>query len=337
MSTPLDRPRPRVSVVLPVYNTGGCLHELYERLTKTLEAKGYDFELLMVEDGGRDNAWEILEGIASKDSRVKAMQLSRNFGQHPAIAAAFENATGDAIILMDADLQDRPEDIPLLLEKLKGDIHIVFTVKQGSRESFATQLTSRLYHYVFSKLTRTHVPRDIGTFRAFTAEFLNAVMTYPERNILFGPLMFHVGFKSETVTVPHDERKTGKSGYSFSKRLKLAIDSILSYTDLPHRVLLNMGILTLTISGLYILALLGRYFLTSTPLPPGLTLLALLLTISLGVMMFSFGIIGTYIFRVYQEVLSRPRFLISRSINLPKPTPDQGRATRLTKGVDHGV
>lgn len=326
----------RVSVVLPVYNTAGCLHELYQRLRTTLEAAHYDFELLMVEDGGRDNAWEILEEIAAKDSRVKAMQLSRNYGQHPAIAAAFENATGDFIVLMDADLQDRPEDIPLLLARLKQDIQVVFTIKQGAVESFATRVTSRLYHYVFSKLTRTNVPRDIGTFRAFTSEFLNAIMAYPERNILFGPLMFHVGFKSETITVPHDQRKTGKSGYSFSKRLKLAVDSILSYTDLPHRILLNMGMLILAASGVYIVALLVRYFVASTPLPPGLTLLALLLTVSLGVMMFSFGIIGTYIFRVYQEVLSRPRFIISRSINVAKPIPDLGRTLR-SRGPQHGV
>jgi len=324
----------RVSVVLPVYNTGGCLRELYQRLKTTLESAGYDFELLMVEDGGRDNAWEILNELAARDTRIKAMQLSRNFGQHPAIAAAFENVTGDIVILMDADLQDRPEDIPLLLAKLSKDIHIVFSIKQGSQESFSTRLTSRLYHYVFSKLTRTTVPRDIGTFRAFSREFLDAVMAYPERNILFGPLMFHVGFQAETVTVAHDERKNGKSGYSFSKRLKLALDSILSYTDLPHRLLLNAGMVILAASTLYGLALIVKYLVTREPLPPGLTLLALLLTFSIGIMMFSFGIIGTYVFRVYQEVLSRPRYIIARSINI-KPTADLGKRPR--RGGQDGV
>jgi dolichol-phosphate mannosyltransferase len=319
-------PHRLVSVVLPIYKTAGCLRELYQRLKTTLESAGIDFELLMVEDGGGDDAWNILQEIAGKDSRVKAIQLSRNFGQHPAIAAAFENVSGNAVILMDADLQDRPEDIPLLLNKLKDDVDVVFSVKQGSRETFSTRLTSRLYHYVFSKLTRTAVPRDIGTFRAFSRHFLNAVMEYPERNILFGPLMFHVGFKSEIVALQHDERKVGKSGYTFRKRLRLAFDSILSYTDLPQRMLINGGLLVLAASGFYTLALIVRYLLADKKeLPPGVTLLALLITFSLGVMMFSFGIIGTYIFRVYQEVLRRPRFIIARKINLPLRSPEPAR------------
>lgn len=188
---------------------------------------------------------------------------------------------------------------------------------------------------MFSKLTRTSVPANIGTFRAFTADFLNAVMAYPERNILFGPLMFHVGFKSEMVSVA-DERKGSKSGYSFRKRLKLALDSTLSYTDLPHRVLLNLGMLILSASSVYSVTLVIRYAVADAELPPGLTLLALLLTISLGVMMFSMGIIGTYVFRVYQEVLSRPRFIVSRRINLPAPGSHHELSER-SGGIQHGI
>jgi polyisoprenyl-phosphate glycosyltransferase len=308
--------KPRISVVLPVYNTAGCLRELYQRLKTSIATVTDDMELIMVEDGGRDNAWELINEIAARDTCVKAIQFSRNFGQHPAIAAGFAHATGDIVILMDADLQDRPEDIPALVAKLTGDVDVVYTIKQGQQESLSTRLTSRVYHYVFSQLTRTNVPRDIGTFRAFSRKFLTALNTYPERNILFGPLMFHVGFKSETVIVQHDPRKEGKSGYSFRKRLALAVNSILSYTDLPHRILINAGLLTLCASVLYTVALLLRYALTKEALPPGLTLLALLMTISMGIMMLSFGIIGTYVFRVYQEVLSRPRYIIARSINV---------------------
>ena len=184
---------PRVSVVLPIYKTARYFRELVQRLKDTLDKASLDFELLMVDDDDPDNAWEIPRDLAAQDPRVKAIKLSRNFGQHPAIAAGFEHTTSDVIILTDADLQDRPEDIPLLLEKLQGDVDAVYTVKMGQPESFSTRLTSRLYHYVFSKFTRTNVPRNMGTFRAFTRRFLEALLSYPERNVLYGPLMLYPG------------------------------------------------------------------------------------------------------------------------------------------------
>ncbi|MGH7177812.1 MAG: glycosyltransferase family 2 protein [Tepidisphaeraceae bacterium] len=307
---------PRISTVTPLYQTAQYLRELHRRLTETLSKLEGGYELVMVDDGSRDGAWEILSDIARTDPHVKAIKLSRNFGQHPAIAAGLEHATGDQIILMDADLQDRPEDIPLLLENLKGDVDVVYTVKTGPHDTSTTHsLTSRMYHYVFSKLTHTNVPRDIGTLRAFSRRFLDAVLEYPERSVLFGPLMFHVGFVYTVVQVQRDARQ-GKSSYSFRRRLALALNSLLSYTDLPHRILVNTGAIILAGSVLYLIAILARWVISRDKVPPGLTLTVLLITITLGATMFGLGIIGTYVFRVYQEVLARPRYIISRSINL---------------------
>lgn len=308
-------PRPLISVILPVYQTAIYLRELYQRSRAALEPLG-DFELLMVDDGSRDNAWEIIQELAAQDARVKGMKLSRNFGQHPAISAGFEHAKGEVIVLMDADLQDRPEDIPRLYEQLKGDVDVVYTVKEGEREAFTYRLTSRLYHYVFSRLTGARVPPRVGTFRLFSRRFLDAVLSYPERNILFGPLMFHMGFQSATVAVQHVERAGSRSAYTFRKRLALAVNSLLNYTDLPHRLLVSMGSMILLGSGLYLVALLVKYIVARGNLPPGLTLLALLVTFSLGSVMLSLGILGTYVFRVYQEVLRRPRYIVARSLNL---------------------
>jgi dolichol-phosphate mannosyltransferase len=308
----------KISVVLPIYNTGGCLEELYQRLCVTLEKLNLDFELVMIEDGGKDRAWEIVERLAAADRRIKAIQFSRNFGQHAAISAGFANASGDVIVLMDADLEDRPENIPLLLERLRPGIDIVYTVKSGRDETFSVRLTSQLYHYVFSRLTGTNVPRNIGTFRLFTRTFLDALQEFPERNILFGPLMFYIGFRSDSVEVQQDTRKVGVSGYTFFKRLAMAFNSILSYTDLPQRVLMVSGGVILGASFLYIILLILRFLLTREALPPGLTLLALLFTILLGVTMLSFGITGAYIFRIYQEVLRRPRYIVARTANLDR-------------------
>jgi dolichol-phosphate mannosyltransferase len=304
-----------VSVVLPIYRTAAFLEELHARLTAALDADGRSFELVMVDDGSPDGAWTILRDLAGRDPRVCALRLSRNFGQHPAIAAGFEHARGERIVLMDADLQDRPEDIPRLLAALEGDVDVVYTVKQGEQEPLLTRLTSKLYHYAFSRITGARVPRSVGTFRAFTRPFLEAIRSYPEHNVLFGPLMFHIGFGSATIEVPHVPRKDGKSAYTFRKRLALAVSSLLAYTDLPHRFLVSFGGLILTSSGLYAVALLVRYIVSRGALPQGLTLLALLVTISIGSTMMALGVVGTYVFRVYSEVLRRPRYVIARRLN----------------------
>ena len=307
-----------VSVVLPVFQTATFIEELHERLTSTLEEAGLTFEIVMVDDGSPDGAWKIIRELAARDPRLKALRLSRNFGQHPAIAAGFEHVTGARIVLMDADLQDRPEDIPLLLASLTDDVDVVYTIKKGEREPFLTRLTSHLYHYTFSRLTGATVPRAVGTFRVFTRHFLDAVRSYPEHNVLFGPLMFHIGFTSATVEVAHGPRSQGQSAYTFFKRLRLATSSLLAYTDLPHRFLVGFGAVILSSSGLYSVAILVRYVVSRDGVPQGLTLLALLMTISIGSTMMALGVVGTYVFRVYSEVLRRPRFVVARSLNVTK-------------------
>jgi dolichol-phosphate mannosyltransferase len=308
--------RCKVSVVLPVYRTGQYLHELYDRLVAVLTDAAGDFELILVDDGSPDGAWAVITELARHDRRVKGIRLSRNFGQHPAICAGFEHATGDLVVLMDADLQDRPEDIPLLMQQLKDDCDVVYTVKEGVTEPPLVRWTSRLYHAAITRLTGVAVPRNVGTFRLFTRRMLRALLAYPEYNVLYGPLMFHVGFGSAVVPVPRAERRGGRSSYSFRKRLALAVNSLLSYTDFPHRFLVSFGGLIFVLSVLYAIALCVRYLVARDAVPPGLTLLALLITLSLGSLMMGLGIIGMYVFRVYQEVLHRPRYIAARTLNL---------------------
>lgn len=305
-----------ISVVIPVYRAENYLYELYQRLTRSLEAICDDFEIVLVEDGSRDRSWRIIAELAEKDSRIKAIKFSRNFGQHPAISAGFEQSKGDYIVLMDCDLQDRPEDISFLMAQFQEDVDIVYTIKEGDLGNPMTKLSSRLYHYTFSRIVNVNVPENIGTFRICTRKFLNAVLQYPERNILFGPLMFYVGFNSVCVKVQHDQRKVGRSTYSFRKRLALAVNSLISYTDIPHRLLINTGLTIVVCSILYILYLIIEFLIHGRILVPGLTFVIVLITLSMGLTMFGLGIIGTYVFRMYQEVLRRPRYLISQTINV---------------------
>ena len=302
-----------ISIVIPVYNNGDTVEELSRLIDAVLASQPH--ETIFVNDGSSDDSSDRLRAIARGNAHVKVLFLSRNFGQHPAISAGFEAATGDYIVLMDADLQDRPQDIPMLIRKLSGDVDVVYTIKKDPHNGFPGRLSSLFYHYMFSKIVGARVPPNIGTLRAFTRKVLNALLLYRERNILYGPLMFYMGFQCEFVEVLHDERKSGRSSYSFKKRFLLAVNSFISYTDIPHRVSIYTGMVLFLGSFIYGLAVLVEYLLHGRDLPAGLTLIVLVLTIMLGSLMISLGIIGSYLFRVYQEVLDRPRYLITEKIN----------------------
>lgn len=302
----------KISVVIPVYNNSQSLNELGQLLENALSKKFTAYEVIFINDGSRDNSLALLKEIATKNSNFKVIVLSRNFGQHPAISAGFEHVTGDYIVLMDADLQDNPKDIPSLYEAIiKDDVDVIYTVRE-EREIFTS---SSLYHFVFSKITSTNVPLNIGTFRLFNSHFLEEIKRYKEINILYGPLMFFIGFKSSYLTLRYQDRKHGKSSYTFIKRLKLAVNSLISYTDIPHKLSIYFGSLILLGSIAYGLIVFVQYLFFGTSMPSGSTLIIFILNIMLGAIMLSLGIIGSYLFRVYQEVLSRPRYHVREKIN----------------------
>lgn len=305
-----------ISVVIPVYNNAAALRELTTRLLVSLGQIAQSYEIVYVNDGSRDDSLAILKELASQKSVVKIVNLSRNFGQHPAICAGFEHASGETTILMDADLQDRPEDIVNLVQKLRTeDADIVYTIKQSSDKKLTSRLTSTLYHYVFSRIVKTNVPLNIGTFRAFNRKFRDALLQFREVNVLYGPLMFYMGFKSCFLELPYQERPHGKSAYTFRKRLQMAVNSLISYTDVPHRLSMMFGLMFLFGSLFYGLIVALQYLLLGASLPGGSTLILLVLCLTLGSVMMTLGIIGSYVFRVYQEVLHRPRFLVQERIN----------------------
>jgi dolichol-phosphate mannosyltransferase len=307
---------PRVSIVAPVYRNEPSLRELAERVAAALDADWPDYELLLVDDGSPDHAWEVIQALSGEDRRVKGIRLSRNFGQHPAIAAGFDAARGEKIVLMDADLQDRPEELPRLLSGLRDDIDIVYTIKHDSENSRSDNITSRVFHAVFSRVTRSNVPSGIGTYRAFSRKVLEGLKSYPEYNVLYGPLMFYVGYTSMFIDVPRDDRKHGPSSYSFIRRLSLAVRSLASYTDVPIRMFFSVGLFVLAATILYSVVIVIQYMMFGALLPSGLTLLALLILFVLAMTLMGLGIIGSYVFRVYQEVLRRPRYLVTQTLNM---------------------
>ncbi|QLA15809.1 glycosyltransferase family 2 protein [Desulfolutivibrio sulfoxidireducens] len=308
---------PMISIIIPVYNNAPTLAELAERIVTTLA--GEDWEIVFVNDGSRDDSLAVLRELAAAAPRIKVVALSRNFGQHPATNAGMVLARGREIVFMDADLQDRPEDIPLLLARLRDrarPVDIVYTVKSERYDAALTRLTSMIFHHVHSRLTGLQAPPGIGTFRAFTRRVMVEMLRYGERNILYGPLMLSMGYAHDFIHVPHMERGAGKSSYSFGKRLGLAVSALVRHTDIPYRIFLFLGGGIIVFSFLYAVFNILQYLFWGRILMGGLEVIILLMLFFMGTSCIAMGLIGLYIFQIFQEALRRPRHHIAETINL---------------------
>lgn len=302
-----------MSILVPVYNNETTIDALVERLRASLA--GVHYEAVIVDDGSRDSSLQRLKAQAAADSRLKIISFSRNFGQHPAIAAALDHARGDILVLMDADLEDQPENIPLLVRTLEEQsCDIVYTVKLDPSVT-TRSLSSDAYHQVFSRTVGVELPRHLGTFRAFTRKVRDALRSFPERDVLYGPLMFYVGFRYAIVPVQRGVRP-GRSSYSLAKRLRMAVNSLLTYSDLAPKLFAITGGAMIVMPLLYGIVVLMQYLFAGRTLPAGLTIVVLLLAFLGGMIMLALGVIGVYIFRIFQEVLARPRYLIDETVNL---------------------
>ena len=300
-----------------MYNNETTIVQLVERLRAALD--GFAYEAIVVDDGSRDRSLALLKAQAAADSRLKVISFSRNFGQHPAIAAALDHAQGDVLILMDADLEDEPENIPTLVTTLQErGCDIVYTTKLEGPTT-ARSLTSDAYHQVVSRTIGVTVPRQLGTFRAFTRKVGDALRAFPERDVLYGPLMFYVGFQSVIVPVARGVRP-GRSSYTFLKRLRLAVNSLITYSDLAPKLFASAGALMIVGPLLYGVIVLLQYLLGGRSLPQGLTMVVLLITFLGGTIMLALGVLGLYIFRMFKEVLARPRYVIDETVNLERST-----------------
>lgn len=311
---------PKFSIIIPIYNEEENIPELYNRLTSALEELG-SYEIIFVDDGSSDRSFPLLKDIAENDRSVKVMKFSRNFGQHPAINAGFLHASGQYVVLMDADLQDDPADIKNLYEKIREGYDIVFTLIENSDTSIFRKFNSMIFHFIFARLSGANTPPNIGTFRMFTRKVLRSINRYRERRIVYGPLMAFVGFSRTYVHVKKNKRAKGVTHYSFLKLLQMAIDSLSTYTMIPLSFMIYSGFFIASMS--FIAAM---YFIvkkiTSGIAVSGYASLIIAIFFLSGVILLSLGIVGDYIFRIYQEVLDRPLFLIDEAINMKDPQGD---------------
>ncbi len=300
---------PNISVVIPVYGCKKCLEELYFRLEATVEKIDQDFEIILVNDASPDNSWETIKDIAAKDKRIKGINLSRNFGQHYAIAAGLDNSSGEWVIVMDCDLQDRPEEILNLYAEAKKGSRIVFAQRIQRRDKWFKRTISKVFYAVLGYLTNTEQDSSIANFGIYHRSVIDAICDMGDYHRYFPTMVRWVGFKSSKIQVVHDERNDGNSSYSVKRLARLALDVILSFSDKPLRLTVKFGF---TISFLTVLFAIYNLvlFFNGKILVPGYTSLIISVWFLSGLIIMLLGIVGLYIGKTYDKVKNRPSYII---------------------------
>jgi len=300
---------PHLSVVIPVYKAENCLEALYDRLVVALETITQDFEIVLVEDCGGDRSWEIIVELAQLDARVKGIQFSRNFGQHYGITAGLDHCNGDWVVVMDCDLQDRPEEIPRLYAKAQEGYDVVLARRGKRKDPLLKRLTSQLFYQVFSYLADLNYDAEVGNFRIVSRQVIENFCQMRERLRFFGGLIDWMGFSITSIDVLHEQRFAGKSTYNFRKLWKLASEIIIAYSDKPLYISIQLGFIISAfafVAGIFILL---RSLIYGSSVIGWSSLFVSLYFLG-GIIIFILGILGVYLGKAFDETKKRPLYII---------------------------
>jgi dolichol-phosphate mannosyltransferase len=305
-----------VSVVAPVYNEEGTIEEFHARVCAALD--GLPFELILVDDGSTDGSPMKLTQLAGSDPRVRVVQLSRNFGHQTALTAGLDHASGDPVVMLDADLQDPPELIPTMLDHWRAGCDVVYAVRETrAGESRFKLSTARWFYTLFDKLAQVELQHNSGDFRLLDRRPLDALLSMRERNRFLRGMTVWVGYTQAAVPYQRDARYAGRTKYTFSKMVRFSLDAISSFSHRPLQLATLLGFVISTLAFIAIpivvvLRLMGSYL-------PGFSALTILVLLLGGIELIAIGIIGEYVGRIYDEVKGRPLYLVRARQNLPDP------------------
>ena len=304
---------PKISVVAPVYGCCGSLKELYERLKQTLSTISEDFEIILVNDASPDDSWSVIRELVGEDDRIKGINLSRNFGQHKAIAAGLHHAQGDWVVVMDCDLQDRPEEIVKLYNKAQEGYDAVFGQRIGRQDSRRKRWTSRAFIAIYDYLSDSKTDPTIGNFSIISRKVVEGLMQFKEQHHAYTFFVIWLGFKRTYVEVEHAKREIGKSSYNFKRLIQLATDNIVSQSNKLLRMSIKFGFAMAFFSALYALYLVLKYFATDEIIPGWTSVMVSIYFIG-GLLFANFGLIGLYIGKIFDETKDRPLYVIDEII-----------------------
>lgn len=300
-------------MVIPVFNEETNLPVLYERLVNSVTSISNEYELIFVNDGSKDNSLNVIKALSLKNPQVKYIDFSKNFGHQLAVFAGLENAKGDAIVIIDADLQDPPELIKELYVKMKEGYDVVYAQReQRAGESWHKLLTAKLFYRFINKLSDVAIPMDTGDYRIISKKINAIIVSMPERNKFLRGQIAWAGFNQTSVTYKRDERYAGKTNYSYSKMFAFAFDGITAFSNLPLRLATYMGFVVSLVSFFVILYTLYQKYINGNVVQGWSSLMVSVLFIG-GVQLICLGIIGEYLGRIMDNVKQRPIYLVRES------------------------
>lgn len=299
-----------ISVVVPLYNEEEVIGESYRRLTAVLGAMEEDYELILVNDGSRDNTFSLAKQLQLNDPHVVLVDFARNFGHQIAVTAGVEQARGDAVVIIDADLQDPPELIPKMVEMWKNGAEVVYGKRVSRKgESAFKKLTAFCYYRVLDALSGWKIPKDTGDFRLMDRRVADVLRSMPEHNRFLRGMVSWVGFRQEPIEFVREERFAGETKYPLKKMLKLAADGIISFSGKPFALIRWTGGALLTVGLVLLLALLIS--LAFTAVEPWLFVIAAVLAMG-GLNLLALGLCGVYFERMYDELKGRPLYIVRK-------------------------
>ena len=306
---------PLISVVIPEYCGAKMVHELVSRLKNSISKISEDFEIILVNDASPDNAWQEIERECSDDKRVKGLDLSRNFGQHCAITAGLSYAKGEWVVVMDCDLQDRPEEITNLYNKAIEGYDSVFAQRINRSDSWLKRMSSKLFYKFFSYMTETKQDASVANFGIYNRKVVASILAMGDKMRYFPTQVQWVGYRKYYMPVEHDSRLEGKSSYSLKKLFRLAFDTIVSFSDKPLRLTMNVGALITVVSFLIGIIYLIQYLCGHIAVM-GYASLIISLWFICGILVFLIGVVGLYLGKTFNQTKGRPTFIVDDKVNI---------------------
>lgn len=306
--------RQKVSIVIPVFNEELVLPELFLRLSSVLDKSSDDFEseIIFIDDGSTDSSANLIRSFVNLRDKTKIISLSRNFGHQAAILAGLHQASGDAVLIMDADLQDPPEIIPKFVAKWLGGAEIVYGKRNARNgETVFKRASASIFYRLVSWLTDVEIPRDAGDFRIVDKKLVEILISMDEKSLYLRGIFAWMGFQQEALLYDRDERFAGSTKYPLKEMIKLAWDAVLSFSEKPLAMVMRLGVLisfaAFSVAGFFIIASILNYGWRA---PGWLSIILVLLSLS-GVQLISIGFIGSYVIRIYRQSKNRPLYLIN--------------------------
>lgn len=308
----------KVSIVIPMYCEEDVANECYKRLKNVITTLDeYTYEFIFVNDGSIDKTLELLEKIAREDENVKVISFSRNFGHQCAVTAGIKYVTGDAIVIIDADLQDPPELIPEMLKLWKNGNDVIYAKRKNRKgESKFKLLTASMFYKTLNALSDVEIPQNTGDFRLVDRKVIDVINLMPEHNKFLRGLFTWVGFRQVPFEYERQERLAGKTKYPLNKMLKLALDGIISFSTKPLKIVGGLGLISIIISIAILIYSLISYIFKLNNLTAGWTSIMVTVTLFSGVQLLSIWIMSEYIARIYEESKNRPEYIIDKEINV---------------------